>query len=431
MRYKSATGKSQKFWVRVSWLGLLFVIFSIILIKFITLESYDGDYLFATYSIIVSAYILLRFGLSYFYEPDPARFDTSKLPSVVAAVPVKNEEKDVYKTLLRIAKSDYPRNKLSIIAINDGSTDNTLAEIKRAKKDIRDLGIKVKIIDWKINQGKREGMAETVRQADSEIILFVDSDSFIEKDTLRELVKYFNADPKIGAVSAHTYVYNSNDNLLTKLQGIHYFLSFKIFKGTEALFGAVTCCPGSCTAYRLGYIRPEMEEWSEESFLGVRCTYGDDRSLTNFLLKRGYKTVYSPTARARTIVPNKLKQFYKQQVRWKKSWTRESLLATRYFWRMNPMMVLIFYTGFALTFLTPFIVIRALIWYPLTTGQIAVTYLIGLTLTSGLFSFFYRSHTQDNKWYFGFLYSFFYSLMLSWLLFYAVPTIRDQKWGTR
>jgi hyaluronan synthase len=302
--------------------------------------------------------------------------------------------------------------------------------MQKAKQVARVMGVEVEIIDWEVNRGKREGMAECVRRTNSEVVIFIDSDSFIEKDTVKELIKYFTLN-KVGAVTAHTHVYNADHNVLTKLQTIHYYVSFKAFKSAESLFGSVTCCPGCCTAYKTEYIKPYIDEWCRQSFLGVTCTYGDDRALTNYLLKNGHNTIYSPTANAYTIAPDKMKTFFRQQLRWKKSWTRETLLASKYFWKRNPIMVFIFYIGMVLTFLTPLIIFRALVWYPLVMKTLPWSYFFGLFLMSGVFSLYYRVYTGDRRWFYGFLYSFFYSLVLNWQMFYALATLRDTKWGTR
>jgi hyaluronan synthase len=189
----------------LSWLGLYFLVFSIILVKFITLKEYSGDIWFSIYSVAVSFYILIRFGLSYLYRPVEDKFDHSYQPTVTFAVPAKNEEDNILESIFRLAETDYPKDKFNIIVVNDGSTDNTLSEMEKAQKIAAILGVEVQIIDWKVNRGKREGMAECVKRTNNEVIVFVDSDSFVEKNTLKELVKYFTLDG-IGAVTAHTHV---------------------------------------------------------------------------------------------------------------------------------------------------------------------------------------------------------------------------------
>ena len=78
-----------------------------------------------------------------------------------------------------------------------------------------------------------------------------------------------------------------------------------------------------------------LERWENQRFLGRPATYGDDRSLTNFVL-RNWKVNYDELARSRTIVPTHFRVFLRQQLRWKRSWTRESLIVGRFIWRKQP-----------------------------------------------------------------------------------------------
>jgi hyaluronan synthase len=165
--------------------------------------------------------------------------------------------------------------------------------------------------------------------------------------------------------------------------------------------------------------------------MGVRCTYGDDRSLTNFLLKAGYTALYSPTAIAYTFVPNTFSKFMKQQFRWKKSWVRESLIASTFIWKRNPIMSISYYIGIILPLLAPIIVLRAIVWYPLTTNRFPYYYLFGLTLMAIVYGLYYRIFVKDNKWVYGVMFASFYTLVLIWQLPWAILNLRDSKWGTR
>jgi hyaluronan synthase len=272
----------------VNALVLMFLaIYIIFIIKFITFKELDNNIFFGVYSILVSFYILSRFALSYLYVPHESKFDPNYEPTISFAVPSKNEEENIRETIMRIAQTDYPKEKFDIIVINDGSTDNTLHEMYEAKKSVfEQYGVNVIVVDWKVNKGKREGMAECIRISQNDILIFIDSDSFIEKNTTKELVKYF-IDKSVGAVAGHAYVANAEVNFLTKMQSVRYFVAFKAYKAAEALFGCVTCCSGCCSAYRREYLLIFLDEWLNQKFLGVKCTYGDDRSMTNYLLKRG------------------------------------------------------------------------------------------------------------------------------------------------
>src|SRR5205807_9054111 len=138
---------------------------------------------------------------------------------------------------------------------------------------------------------KQEAMDPGARRGHGEILLYVDSDSFLRHDGVRKIVQGF-ADPEVAAVSGHTDVANARTNMLTRMQDVRYYVAFRVMKAAESVFGAVTCCPGCFSAYRRTCVLEILEPWLKQHFLGVQATFGDDRSLTNFLLRK-YKVIYS------------------------------------------------------------------------------------------------------------------------------------------
>ncbi len=418
------------------WVIFYMLIYIVLVIKLVTIQEVGNGLFFAAYSVAVSFYILSRFFLAYFYMHDEVnnhpkiKMVKGYEPTVSFGVPSKNEGENIRETIMRIAQSDYPKNKFDIIAINDGSDDNTLEEMLKAQEEARIIGVNVKVIDWKINKGKRDGMAECVRQSKNDLVIFIDSDSFVEKNTAHELVKYFG-DETIAAVAGHGYVANANKNILTKMQAVRYYVAFRAYKSAEALFGSVTCCSGCCSAYKREFVLKVLDSWLHQRFLGVRCTYGDDRSLTNYLLSKGYKTLYAPHAKVHTFVPETFKKFMRQQLRWKKSWCRESFKAGLFMWRKNPIMSISFYLGVILPLLAPIIVIRALLWYPYATGKAPWFYLFGLILMAVIYGLYYYIYTRDRRWVYGVLFATLYTLVLIWQLPYALVNLRDARWGTR
>jgi hyaluronan synthase len=408
--------------MRLSASVLFFVaVYVVLVVKVATWRQLDTNTIFACYSIAVSLYILSRFAVSQFHPHKEAGYDNTYEPTLGFGVPCKNEAANIYETIMRIAQIDYPKEKFEIIAVNDGSTDDTLAEMHRAQRDAAELGVRVQVVDWAVNRGKRAGMAEAVRRTEHDLVVFIDSDSFIETDTPYELAKYF-IDPAVGAVAGHAYVANANTNIVTKMQAVRYFVAFKAYKASESMFNSVTCCSGCCSAYRREYLLDFLDEWLEQRFLGVECTYGDDRALTNFLLQRGYKAMYAEQAVSHTIVP---------QLRWKKSWVRESLKAGMFIWRRNPLMSIPFYMGIVLPLLAPVVVTRAMIWYPTSTGAAPWYYLSGLLLMAGIYGLYYHIHVKDRRWVYGSIFAVLYTIVLIWQLPYAILTLRNSRWGTR
>jgi hyaluronan synthase len=378
--------------------------------------------IFSAYSILISFYILSRFALASLYRPPP---DAGYLPPVSVIVVCKNEETSIGRTVDCIAQSHYSRDGLEIIAVNDGSTDATLAEMERA----RDRHPALKIINFEKNRGKRHGMAAGARLARGEILVYVDSDSFVRRDAIRKIVQGF-VDSEVGAVCGHANVENARTNLLTKMQEVRYFVAFRVVKAAESLFSTVSCCSGCLAAYRRSYVMAILDHWLNQRFLGVETTFGDDRSLTNFMLRR-YRVIYHSEAVCTTIVPETYMTFFRQQLRWKKSWLRESLLASRFMWRRHPFAAFLFYLGVTFPICAPLIVANALVLPLAGYGDVSTIYVYGVMVMATMYGLVYLARYRDGIWIYGVLFAVFYMLILVWQTYYALCTVRKNHWGTR
>jgi hyaluronan synthase len=383
------------------------------------------DPFFVGYALLVSVYILSRFALSTLYRP--MRRGTSE-PTVAVVVAGFNEEEDIERTIEALLVVDYPRNKLGIVVVNDGSTDGTLDAIKRvAATDVR-----VTIVDFSHNRGKRHAMAAGLEASEGEIVVFIDSDSIVDPNGIREIVKPF-ADDRVGAVCGHAEADNVRATWMTRMQAVRYFVAFRVVKAAESLFGAVTCCSGCFSAYRRSAIEQHMKGWLDQRYLGVACTYGDDRSLTNFVLK-DHRVLYQSTAKVATVVPKNFKQFLRQQMRWKRSWTRESPRLAAFVWRKNIVAALFAYIGIALTLLSPVAAVRSLAWRPLVLhAGPPMIYVIGLAAMALVYGLYYATHKgfRNGLWLHGVGYIFFYIVFLLWQQYWAIVTSRNTSWGTR
>ena len=95
-------------------------------------------------------------------------------------------------------------------------------------------------------------------------------------------------------------VYNRRAGLIPRMLHVRFILSFDFLRSVQSTYGTVYCCPGALSAYRTSVVRDVLPAWLEQKFWGVACTYGEDRSLTNFILKQGYDSVYQNTAVVRS-----------------------------------------------------------------------------------------------------------------------------------
>jgi hyaluronan synthase len=381
------------------------------------------------YGIVVSVFLLSRIPIAYLYEDEhDIEYPDSVYPSVSIIIATKNEEAGIFKTIATCIESQYA-GKLECIVINDGSTDNTKDEIIRAQER---YGDRVKLIDFIENRGKREAMAIGVNESQNEIIVFVDSDSFLAPDALRLITEHFLADKKIGAVSGNTKVDNANTNLLTKMQSIQYAISFDVYKACESFFRSVTCCPGCFSAYRKIAIEPFIEAWKEQRFLGVKKTFGDDRGLTNWVLRAKWDIVYCEKAKATTVAPDKFSVYWRQQLRWKKSWIREGLFAGTFMWKRHPIAALSFYVQFSFPFFGPILAAKLIFRSLLAQNLLLLLIFVsGFILVGMVFSLFVRIYRGTENWMYMPLLSLLFVSVFIWQMLYAIATLRKGHWGTR
>jgi hyaluronan synthase len=170
--------------------------------------------------------------------------------------------------------------------------------------------------------------------------------------------------------------------------------------------------------------------WETQRFLGREATFGDDRALTNMLL-RTHRVVYQSSAVCETVVPDTFRGFLVQQTRWKKSWIRESLIACTFFWRKNPIAALATYISNIFPLVAPFIIFRAMIWRPVFHGGDPWMYVIGLYAMAVMYSLYYGWQRKKPYWWAGIAFVFLYATVLIWQTYWAVATARKTAWGTR
>lgn len=400
--------------------ALLFIFF----IKFYTLSSQDP--LVYIYTLLVTIFILSRITASFLYSHEH-EVDKGYRPTVSFIIPAKNEEGAIANTISKCFESHYPKDRFEVVVVNDGSTDGTWKEISKMNKKFPSL----KAINWKENKGKRYAMAEAVRNSTGEIIVQLDSDSYLTPESLVFLVAPFKT-AHVGAVSAHTDPANSDENVLTAMQHAYYFMSFRILKAAESFFDTVLCCSGCCSAYRREAILPALDEWVDERFFGIKVTWGDDRALTNHVLRAGYDTLYSEDVQAHTIVPHTLSKFLLQQVRWKKGWLINSLKVMPFILKNHRFLSATYFIPlFIITLITPIVAFKALVLNPLFFGISPIFYILGVLFVSALMSvncFLYREEKYAS---YLFLWSALNMFAISYLTLYAILDLRNSKWGTR
>lgn len=385
------------------------------------------------YSIIAATFLLSRYLFGIFYKSVPInpKFE----PGVSIIIPVFNEEEWIHRTISSCINQYYSVDKLEVIVVDDCSTDRTEEKANDMINLIHQEGERFKTNDrlkfYKLpqNGGKREALVAGVHQAKHDLVVFVDSDSFLEPHAIRNLVQPFQ-DPKMGGVAGRTEVENKFTNALTKLQTVRYYIAFRIMKAAESWFDTVTCLSGPLACYRKELILKNETAWLNQKFLGQPATFGDDRSMTNYILKT-HRTGYQDNAICSTIVPSDTKVFLSQQMRWKRSWLRESLRAFLFMWKKEPFMFLFFIIGLIVPIAAPIVVVYNLIYVPVMYGIFPTTFLIGLLLMAMLMSLAHLFFRKSKLWGFGFIFVLYYEFILLWQMPVAWVTFWKSTWGTR
>ena len=374
------------------------------------------------YTMVIAGYIFSRFVLAAIYKPPR---DAGLEPTIAIVVPAFNEGNAVVRTIDSCCTIAYPPEKVELVAINDGSTDDTWEQMNLAAA--RYPG-RVKCIDLGHNQGKRAAMAAGIRATDAEILVFVDSDSMPAPWAVRKLVQGF-ADPKVGAVSGLTYLRNANSNVLTHMQAASYYVSFQLLKAAESVVNAVSCASGCFAAYRRSAVMPILDQWEHQTLLGRPWLHGDDRALTNMVLRR-WKVIYDSEAEVWTDAPDRYRNFFKQQLRWQKSFLGESLVLVRHSWRSHPLAFPAILIAAVAGVASPLVALYQIAWQPLAHGTSPVFYLLGLYVMNTSYALLYRSLRNDGVWKYAVVSAFFY-VGFSLQVFWAAIRIHDNRWGTR
>ncbi len=242
-----------------------------------------------------------------------------ELPSVSIIIPALNEQGTISKTIRSVFEMNYPRNLLEIIVVDDGSTDGTIAEVKRFSKQ----GVKLVINEHK-GIGKSSALNAGIRKASGELIATLDSDSFPQKNCLHKLVSFFS-DESVTAATAAIKV-NEPKNWLEKIQSVEYiFVMFS--RRLLAFLDCVSVTPGPMSVFRRGVFK-KVGLFDENSIL-------EDQEMAYRLQANNCKIVSSMDAEVFTQVPRTFNDLLRQRVRWNRGGLRnfykhKSLFSTRY-----------------------------------------------------------------------------------------------------
>ncbi len=250
-------------------------------------------------SLFFEIFLLLTFLESKGWQKKNNPLKHADLPTATIIVPCFNEETSIFGTIESLLALDYPKEKLNIMVVDDGSTDNSWNLIQKYKSNSQI------ILHHKENGGKHTALNLALSKSKSDIIGCLDADSFVNPDALKKIVQYF-ADQEIMAVVPSIKVLNPK-NVLEKIQAIQY--GWGVFmRKTLSHLDALYVAPGPFSIFRkevFEKIGPYREAHNTE-----------DCEIALRMQKHHLKIANCHDAFIYTVVPKRLKALYKQQLRW-------------------------------------------------------------------------------------------------------------------
>ncbi len=262
----------------------------------------------ATYTITFLAVYVQVFFLVTFLERRKelkhARVTPPKsvdhFPTAAIIVPCWNEEKTVHGTIESLLALEYPKDKLEIIIVDDGSTDTTWDEILTYKDHPQ-----IKIFR-KENGGKHTAVNFAIDQTKAELIGCLDADSFVSPHALIDMVRMFNERSDIMAI-APTLIVDKPKNIVQWAQKIEYNMSVYL-KKMQAFLNAIHVTPGPFSVFR--------REVFERIGKFKKAHNTEDQEIAYRMQENHMRIEHCQTAYVYTTAPDSVPKLYRQRLRW-------------------------------------------------------------------------------------------------------------------
>jgi hyaluronan synthase len=295
--------------------------------------SHGVVYPFALFMTLIWALWVIKIALARRYKPWKRRYDTTT--SVI--IPVVDEPEELFRDVLtRIIK----QQPTEILVVINGPENPGLEEICDS------LGV---WWCWTEIPGKRNALRVGLEASSGDIAVLVDSDTLWTQDTLSELVKPFR-DADVGGVTTRQRILDPGRSVLTRWADWLESVRCQYSMPAMSVLGTVGCLPGRTIAFRSRILADCMHDFLTEKFLGVFLEVSDDRTLTNYTLKYGYRTVYQSTSLVYTDAPLQLKKLIKQQYRWARGSQYNTLRMMPWMLRRAKMLALFYFADVAVPF---------------------------------------------------------------------------------
>jgi biofilm PGA synthesis N-glycosyltransferase PgaC len=279
---------------------------------------------FVFYYPLLMAFVWMIGGIIYYLRWERNRGNVlsdlpvlSEYPMVSILVPCYNEGENVRETIEYLTEQHYPNYE--IIAINDGSKDNTLEILH----ELADQYAQLRVVNLASNQGKAVGLRTAALLANSEILIGIDGDALLAPNATAWIVRHFLEDPNVGAVTGNPRIRNRS-SLLGKIQVGEFSAIVGMIKRAQRAYGHIFTISGVIAGFRktalhdVGYWSPDMVT--------------EDIDISWKLQLAGWSIRFEPNALCWVLMPETLIGLWKQRTRWAQGGVEVMLRYFRRIW---------------------------------------------------------------------------------------------------
>lgn len=406
----------------------------------LTIVSYAITYFFempfSMYSIFFGVLLFLQLFHSYLNRKnqDNIRKEYALCkrtpPYVDVMIVGYRENVEYWKTCLNSVKNQTYKSINVIISVDGNEQDDMF--MYRIAKNI----FPYSVILMNKHGGKRSAIIHGYKYLQSrpsfpecKYVVLVDSDTILDKYAIENLVCCVDIDDSIGCATGNIRIFNNNSNFLTKIINARYAYAFNIERSYLSHLGIMNCCSGPLSIYRKELITEGfIEKFKNQTMFGVHIEPGDDRHQTLLIMMSGYKSRMTPFAIAYTETPKSFERFIRQQLRWMRSFYRESYW--QYKCLKNQPFFLSFVTVYELQF--PFFVTIFFVYALLfSTDKLVITKSFIITFAIAILrTLILCVYTRNVENIYNFFYLFIYLLFLIPTKLYSSITFLNNDWNT-
>lgn len=296
------------------------------------MEAFSFLFNFTFYYPLFMAYVWMLGAIYYYFYWERKGTITelptlSQYPPVSILIPCHNEGDNARETIHYAMQQLYPN--FEVIAINDGSTDNTAEILDQLAKQYD----KLRVVHLATNQGKAMGLCMATLASSCEYLICIDGDALLDSHATHWMMKHFVDNPSVGAVTGNPRIRNRS-SILGKLQVGEFSSIIGLIKRAQRFYGRIFTVSGAIVGFRKVALQ-RIGYWSLDMIT-------EDIDVSWRLQLDHWELHYEPRALCWILMPETLKGLWRQRLRWSQGGTE---VLIRYFnrlfdlksWRMWPL----------------------------------------------------------------------------------------------